>query len=78
MKKLSLKLIRFYQKYLNFNGFLFRVLFLTDKACRFSPTCSQYTLEAIEKYGVVKGTRMGLLRILRCHPWSAGGYDPVK
>lgn len=78
MKRLVLKLIRFYQKYLNFNGFPLRALFLTDKSCRFAPTCSQYTLEAVEKYGVVKGVWKGFLRILRCHPWSSGGYDPVK
>lgn len=78
MKKLSLKLIRFYQTYLNFNNPLVRGLFVVDRACRFTPTCSQYSLEAINKYGVVKGLWLGLSRVLRCHPWSAGGYDPVK
>jgi putative membrane protein insertion efficiency factor len=78
MKKLILKLIRFYRNYLNFNGLLFRTLFLTDKACRFTPTCSQYSLEAVEKYGVVKGIWLGMMRILRCHPWSDGGFDPVR
>lgn len=78
MKKLALGLIRFYQKYLNFNGFLYRFLFLTDKACRFSPTCSQYSLEAVKKYGVIMGLGLGFKRVLRCHPFSAGGYDPVK
>ena len=46
--------------------------------CRFTPTCSQYALEAIEKYGALKGAGMALWRILRCNPFSKGGYDPVK
>jgi hypothetical protein len=46
--------------------------------CRFRPTCSQYTLEAIEKYGLFKGGAMGLWRILRCNPFSKGGDDPVR
>lgn len=46
--------------------------------CRFQPTCSQYGYEAVEKYGVVRGSFMAFWRILRCHPFSAGGYDPVK
>jgi uncharacterized protein len=45
--------------------------------CRFVPTCSQYTLGAIERYGVIKGAWFGVKRILRCHPWCDGGYDPV-
>lgn len=46
--------------------------------CKFVPTCSEYMVEAIEKYGVVRGGWMGMRRILRCHPWSAGGVDKVK
>ncbi len=78
LKKVILKLIRLYQKTSFFHGYIARVLFLTDKVCRFTPTCSQYTYEAIEKYGVVKGSFKGLTRVVRCHPWSAGGTDPLK
>jgi putative membrane protein insertion efficiency factor len=51
---------------------------LLPAACRFEPTCSEYTRQAVEKYGVLKGTWMGLRRISRCHPLCQGGYDPVK
>lgn len=44
--------------------------------CRFKPSCSEYMIEAIEKYGPVRGTGKGLWRICRCHPWNVGGYDP--
>lgn len=47
-------------------------------ACRFEPTCSQFIREAVEKYGAFKGTWLGFKRILRCQPFSKGGYDPVK
>jgi uncharacterized protein len=47
-------------------------------ACRFEPTCSTYAMEAVEKYGAIKGTWFGVKRILRCQPFSKGGYDPVK
>lgn len=46
--------------------------------CRFYPSCSQYSLEAIEKYGVLRGGAMSVWRILRCNPWNKGGNDPVK
>ena len=45
--------------------------------CRYLPTCSEYFLEAIENHGVLAGTKMGIKRIVRCHPWGAHGYDPV-
>jgi len=47
-------------------------------ACRFEPTCSTYMMQAVEKYGAIKGTWMGVKRILRCQPFCKGGYDPVK
>jgi len=50
---------------------------LLPVACRFQPTCSEYMLEAVERYGVLRGVRLGTLRLLRCHPFRAGGFDPV-
>jgi len=47
-------------------------------ACRFEPSCSVYMLQAVEKYGVLRGFRLGLGRLLRCHPFHPGGYDPVR
>ena len=47
-------------------------------ACRFYPTCSQYMIDAVQKRGLIKGVSLGVWRILRCHPLSKGGYDPVK
>ncbi|HOJ50950.1 MAG TPA: membrane protein insertion efficiency factor YidD [Syntrophales bacterium] len=51
---------------------------LLGPCCRFYPTCSEYTIQAIRKYGSLKGLWWGIKRISRCHPWSAGGYDPLR
>lgn len=67
MKRIVLFLISIYQKISKY----------TPKVCRFYPTCSEYTRQAIEKYGVLKGTWLGIKRICRCHPGNEGGYDPV-
>lgn len=78
MKKIVLKLIKGYQKTSFLHNEVFKVLFLTDQVCKYEPTCSRYTYSAVEKYGVLKGSYMGIKRILRCHPWAKGGYDPVR
>lgn len=76
-KYLAKKAIRAYQKTLSFDHGPLRVLY-SEGFCRFQPTCSQYTYEAIDKYGVWRGSWLGLRRIIRCTPWARGGYDPVK
>ena len=69
MKKILLGIIRFYQKYLSgAKGY---------SSCKYYLTCSRYAIEAIEKYGAFKGGRLAAWRILRCNPFSKGGYDPV-
>ena len=50
---------------------------LTPPACRFTPTCSQYAIVALQKHGPLKGLWLALRRLLRCHPWGGSGYDPV-
>ena len=67
IKKALLALINIYQKFSR----------LKPPVCRFYPTCSEYTKQAIIKYGVLKGCWLGLKRIARCHPFNPGGYDPV-
>jgi putative membrane protein insertion efficiency factor len=54
------------------------VFFWLPTSCRFEPTCSRYTEQAIQKYGLFRGSAMGARRISRCHPWNPGGYDPVR
>jgi putative membrane protein insertion efficiency factor len=68
VKKVALQLIKLYQS---------TISQVVPPSCRFMPTCSQYTFEAIEKYGFFKGTWLGARRIIRCNPFNAGGYDPV-
>ncbi|MCK5081004.1 MAG: membrane protein insertion efficiency factor YidD [Candidatus Moranbacteria bacterium] len=76
MQKIILGLIKVYQKTLSRDMGWLSVVY-SGKTCRFHPTCSQYTYEAIEKFGVLKGGYLGLRRILKCHPWSKGGIDKV-
>lgn len=68
MKKLVLKILVFYKKHLSKRGLY----------CRFVPTCSEYTYEAVQKYGAAKGLFLGIKRILKCNPWHKGGIDLVK
>lgn len=70
MKKIILSLIKFYKKHLSLWNYGISV-------CRFEPSCSTYTLEAVERFGSFKGTFLGLYRIIRCNPFNKGGYDPV-
>lgn len=72
MKKISIFFIKMYKKivspYLDYKGV----------HCKYYPTCSEYTKQAIEKYGTIKGSFIGFKRILKCNPFSKGGYDPLK
>ncbi|WP_430515299.1 membrane protein insertion efficiency factor YidD [Clostridium botulinum] len=69
LKIILIHIIKFYRKYISP---------LKKPCCRFYPTCSKYALDAISKYGAFKGSIMAIKRILRCHPFNPGGYDPVK
>lgn len=68
MKRGALGLITFYRRYISP---------LTPPSCRFQPTCSEYAYEAITRYGILKGGRLAIWRILRCNPWGGSGWDPV-
>jgi putative membrane protein insertion efficiency factor len=68
MKHIAVCLIRFYQKAVSPHF---------PSSCRYYPTCSEYALLALEKYGVLRGSLLAIKRILRCHPFHPGGYDPV-
>jgi len=69
LKIYLIKFISFYQKYISP---------LKKPSCVFYPTCSEYTKEAVDKYGVLKGIQLGFLRIIRCHPWQKNHFDPLK
>lgn len=69
MKSLALLAIRGYQRFISP---------LLPPSCRYIPTCSEYAYEAIQRYGIVRGGVKALWRILRCHPFSRGGYDPLR
>ena len=69
MKKLLIGIIKFYRKFISP---------LKKPCCRFYPTCSAYSIQAIEKYGAVKGSFLAVRRLLKCHPWNDGGYDPLR
>ncbi len=78
MKKFFIYLITIYQKTLSPDtGILKKLGIVQNQVCVFFPTCSEYTKEAIGKYGVLKGIRLGFFRILRCHPWQKNHFDPV-
>lgn len=68
MKRLLIGLVRFYQ---------YAISPFLGRRCRFFPTCSEYTVEAVQKHGAMKGGWLGAKRLCRCHPWHPGGYDPV-
>ena len=68
MSKIIIFLVKFYQKFIS--PFI-------PKRCRFQPTCSQYMIEAIQEWGLLKGFYLGLKRLFKCHPWGKHGYDPI-
>lgn len=68
MKQIAILMIKFYRLFISP---------LKPPTCRFVPTCSEYALQAIEKYGILRGGSKAVARILRCHPFHPGGYDPV-
>lgn len=68
LKKIAIGGVKFYQ---------LAIRPLLPNACRYTPSCSAYSIEAIQKYGAFKGGWLGIKRILRCHPWGGHGYDPV-
>lgn len=76
-KNICLKFIRFYQKTLSLDHGVFSYKH-PQGFCRYYPSCSEYAYQAVDRFGLIKGLFKGLRRISRCHPFSAGGYDPIK
>lgn len=76
-KYIAINIIKIYQKTLSFDHGLFKV-FSPHGHCKFYPTCSEYAIQSLEKYGLIKGGIKAIWRVLRCNPWNKGGYDPVK
>jgi len=76
-RKMVVGLIKIYQKTLSFDHGPLKSLY-PHGFCRFSPSCSQYGIDAFTKYGLIRGGLMTSWRIIRCNPWNKGGYDPVK
>lgn len=68
-RKILVKIIRLYQKYISP---------CMGKHCKYYPTCSEYTRQAVDKYGIIKGSLLGIIRILKCNPFSKGGVDLLK
>ena len=78
IKSIFLKTIKAYQKTLSYDHGIMGKLFPNTRFCKFTPTCSEYSYEAIDKYGVLKGSVLSIKRVVRCNPWSEpGAYDPV-
>jgi putative membrane protein insertion efficiency factor len=73
---LAITIIKIYQKTLSFDHGPLKILY-PHGFCRFNPTCSEYGVQAIEKYGIIKGGLKTMWRILRCNPWNKGGNDPL-
>lgn len=74
---IAIAIIKFYQKTLSFDHGLLKV-FHPYGYCRFRPTCSEYAISALEKYGFIKGGFKAVWRIMRCNPWNKGGWDPLN
>lgn len=73
MNKFLIRVLEFYKKYIS--PTLVRTF---GNACRFTPTCSEYTIEALRKYGLKKGLTLGFKRLAKCHPFGGSGFDPVE
>ena len=77
MSKIIIFLIKIYQKTISFDHGILKI-FYPYGYCRFKPTCSEYTISALNKYGLFKGVFLSIKRVLRCNPWNKGGWDPIK